>query len=149
MDVPPIESTPPIHAPQRRGKWIAAVTCIVLGIGGLAAWAIATPGAISYYKTPSELSAADVTKQLRIGGRVVDDSLRRDGRVVSFDVTDGKDTITVEYRGEVPDTLKNGTDVVAEGRYAGGQNAFAADRVLAKCSSKYVPAERPGDLGKA
>jgi cytochrome c-type biogenesis protein CcmE len=134
----------------RRGKWIAAVTFIVLGIGGLAAWAIASPGAVAYYKTPTEVRAMPNAgdRILKVGGRVQDGSLHRAGTGVRFVITDGEATVAVRYRGEIPDTLKDGTDAVAEGRIA-ADGTLNATRVLAKCSSKYVPKGRPGDLGHA
>ncbi len=136
-----------LTAPPRRTRWIAAISLIVAGIGGLAAWALMTPNAVAYYRTPSELTDADRADQrIRLGGRIVDDSLQRDGTLVSFRVTDGKEEVLVRYAGEVPDTLKNGTDVIAEGHH--GSDAFQADRVLAKCSSKFVPKDKQEHLGR-
>lgn len=151
QDVTPGPQDPPVS----RRKWVVAVSLIVAGIGGLAAWAVATPGAVSYYATPSEVSAkmladaadadADAGRMLRLGGRVAD--LDRDGTLVTFDVTDGKHAIGVRYRGDVPDTLKDETDVIAEGRI-GSDGTLVADRVLAKCSSKFVDADDPEHLGR-
>jgi cytochrome c-type biogenesis protein CcmE len=133
-----------------RAKWITGVSLIVAAIAGLAAWALLSPGALAYYKTPSEVrSMARTDRMLRIGGRVVDGSLERDGRVVAFTITDGTQQLRVEHRGEVPDTLKEGTDAIVEGHTWTADGAFAADRVQAKCSSKFVPKDRPGDLGNA
>lgn len=135
----------------RRAKWVAAITFIVLGIGGLATWAITSPGAIAYYKTPSEVRAMTDpgARILRVGGRVQEGSLERLGaRGVRFVITDGKQSVPVSYDGEIPDTLKDGTDAVAEGRID-ANGTMQAKHVLAKCSSKYVPAGRPADLGKA
>jgi cytochrome c-type biogenesis protein CcmE len=129
--------------PSRRARWLAGGTLIALGLAGLAAWALLAPGAVSYYSTPSEIrleAAASPDRTFRLGGRVAAGSLDRDGAVVSFAVTDGGDTIPVVYRGEVPDTLKEGTDVIAEGTLD-GRGTLRATNVLAKCSSKYVPAE--------
>ena len=125
----------------RRAKWAAGITLIVAGIGALAAWAIASPDAVAYYKTPSEVHSSDVMgRNLRVGGRVAAGSLIREGSSVAFVVTDGERSVPVVYRGEVPDTLKEQTDVVAEGRLR-PDGTLQATRVLAKCSSKYVPAE--------
>jgi cytochrome c-type biogenesis protein CcmE len=134
----------------RRWKWTAGITFILAGIGGLAAWAIAAPDAVAYYKTPSEALAANAPGQnLRIGGRVADGTLVREGTLVRFVVTDGKREVPVVYHGDVPDTLKNRTDVIAEGRL-GHDGTLAATRVMAKCSSKYVPAEDAGEqLGRS
>ena len=124
---------------RSRLKWVVGATLIVVGIGALAAWAIASPGAVSYYATPSEVKvqgAQAMNRQLRVGGRVADDSLRRSGASVRFVVADGHNSLPVVYRGDIPDTLKPGTDVVAEGRLT-SDGTLVASRVLAKCSSKY------------
>ena len=141
------ETRTPVTAPSRRKTWVAAICLIVAGIGGLAAWAVMSPNAVAYYKTPSELSAADAGEQrIRLGGRIVDGSLERDGTIVQFRVTDGDRDVLVRYAGEVPDTLKDGTDVIAEGHRTG--DVFSADRVLAKCSSKFVPKDKQEHLGR-
>jgi cytochrome c-type biogenesis protein CcmE len=126
----------------RRLKWIVGGSMICLGIGGLAAWAMATPGAVSYYTTPSEIAVQGVKAQgrvLRVGGRVAEGTLVRDGASVRFAVTDGHNRIPVTYRGDVPDTLKERTDVIAEGLLS-PDGTLRATRVLAKCSSKFSPA---------
>jgi cytochrome c-type biogenesis protein CcmE len=138
--------TTPDSRPGSRKKWVVAVSLIVAGIGGLAAWAVATPGAVSYYATPSEVVADGpdaMNRNLRLGGRVAD--LVRDGTLVTFDVSDGKTVVPVRYRGEVPDTLKDATDVIAEGQ-VGTDGTLVATRVLAKCSSKFV--DEPEHLGR-
>lgn len=138
------------ETPRRsaRKRWIGAVSLIVAGIGGLAAWAVATPGAVSYYATPSEVlddTDGAMTRSLRLGGRVAD--LRREGTLVTFAVTDGHRAVPVRYRGDVPDTLKDSTDVIAEGRL-GADGSLEATRVLAKCSSKFVDADDAEHLGR-
>ncbi|MEX0874778.1 MAG: cytochrome c maturation protein CcmE [Actinomycetota bacterium] len=133
-----------VSAPLRRptrAKWIAGISMIVAGISALAVWAIASPNAIAYYKTPSELAAGQSTpgQNLRVGGRVAEGTLERDGTIVRFVVSDGHNQVPVQYTGDVPDTLKDETDVIAEGSLRGG--TLHATRVLAKCSSKFVPVE--------
>ena len=134
-----------------RGKWVAGITLIVAAIAGLAVWAMFSPGALAYYKTPSQVAemratAGDSTKVLRIGGRVTE--LDRTGRTIFLTLSDGTSQVPVEFTGEVPDTLKQGTDAVVEGDSWTSDGTFSADRVQAKCSSKFVPKDRPGDLGK-
>jgi cytochrome c-type biogenesis protein CcmE len=134
----------------RRGKWVAGVTLIVTAIAGLAVWAMFSPGALAYYKTPSDIVAggrASFDGSLRLGGRVADGTLQRDGTSVRFTITDGDASVPVTYRGDVPDTLKNGTDAIASGTI-GPDGTMHATAVQAKCSSKFVPKDRPGDLGQ-
>jgi cytochrome c-type biogenesis protein CcmE len=40
---------------------------------------------------------------------------------------------------ETPDLFKDGAEVVVEGRLAGSADVFHADKVLAKCPSKFEP----------
>ena len=56
-----------------------------------------------------------------------------------FRVTDTAMTISVTYRGILPDLFREGQGIVAEGRFANG--AFAADEVLAKHDETYMPSE--------
>lgn len=141
----------PTSAPRRsrRAKWATGISLIVAGIVGLAAWAVTSPDAVAYYKTPSELGARDDGgRNLRVGGRVADGSLERVGGTVIFVVTDGHSEIPVRFSGEVPDTLKEGTDAIAEGRLVGG--TLVAKRIQAKCSSKFVPKDKAEEhLGRA
>jgi cytochrome c-type biogenesis protein CcmE len=121
---------------------VVGVALIVAGVGALAAWAVASPGSLSYYVTPTDVAAKgaqELGHQIRVGGQVASGSMSRDGTTVSFSVTDGHNAVPVVYHGDVPDTLKAGTDVVAEGRLQPG-GMLLATRVLAKCSSKFTPA---------
>lgn len=130
-----------IEAPptSRRARWLVGAGLILLGIAGLGVWAMRTPGAVSYFVTPSEVNARGPSAQtFRLGGRVAPATLVRKGSSVTFAVVDDKAAVRVAYRGEVPDTLKEGTDVVAEGRLR-EDGVLAADRVMAKCSSRFVP----------
>jgi cytochrome c-type biogenesis protein CcmE len=140
----------PAPAKPARAKWFVGVSLVVAAIVGLAAWAFLSPGALAYYKTPSQIVSdghASFDGSLRLGGRVADGSLVRRGTLVTFTITDGHSSVPVVYRGDVPDTLKNGTDAIAEGTLA-SDGSMHAERVQAKCSSKFVPKDRPGDLGK-
>jgi cytochrome c-type biogenesis protein CcmE len=145
-----VEARDPGTTKPRRGKWIAGVTLIVTAIAGLAVWAMFSPGALAYYKTPSQIVAggrASFDGSLRLGGRVADGTLQRDGTSVTFTITDGHAAVPIAFRGDVPDTLKNGTDAIATGTIA-PDGTMHATAVQAKCSSKFVPKDRPGDLGQ-
>lgn len=133
-----------------RAKWVVGISLIIAGILGLALWAIASPDALAYYKTPSELESGDASsgRNLRVGGRVLEGSLERRGTHVSFVITDGRNEVPVNFSGEVPDTLKDGTDAIAEGRLVAG--TLQARRIQAKCSSKFVPEDKTEEhLGRA
>lgn len=127
--------------PGRRLKWVVGCSLVLLGILGLGAWSIASPDAVSYYAEPDEVVAGEVAadRAIRVGGVVAAGTLVRDGTSVSFAISDGSDSgdgVPVVYQGEVPDTLHEETDVVAEGKLD-EDGTLVATRVIAKCSSKF------------
>jgi cytochrome c-type biogenesis protein CcmE len=122
--------------PQRL-RWGLGISLIVAGIAALAFWAVASPGALAYYRSPTQVAAEHpaATQNIRVGGRVRD--LERGAGFANFTLTDGHDSVRVLYHGEVPDTLKDGTDGIAEGHIT-ADGTMHADQVQAKCSSKYM-----------
>ena len=76
-----------------------------------------------------------------LGGNVVEGSIQWDKfrHRPTFLVAEGGKTLTVRYVGNnmVPDTFKDGSPVVLEGRYVVGEGVFAAEVIMAKCPSKY------------
>lgn len=134
--------TPLVRRSTPRLKWLLGGVLVVSGIVALGAWGVTSPGAVSYFVTPSEVAAkgpAVTGRPLRLGGRVAPASLSRDASTVRFSVSDGHHAVPVRFSGEVPDTLRENTDVVAEGTLD-SRGTLVATRVLAKCSSRFVPA---------
>jgi cytochrome c-type biogenesis protein CcmE len=96
---------------------------------------------VVYFFSPSELAEkAEPGQRVRIGGLVVEGTVRRDGVVNVFAVTDGAAQIEVRYEGLLPDLFREGQGVVCEGAWRPGE-AFVADRVLAKHDETYMPRE--------
>jgi cytochrome c-type biogenesis protein CcmE len=97
---------------------------------------------VVYFVKPSELAAkAEAGQRIRLGGLVVDGTLRRDeDGAMRFAVTDGAAQVEVRYEGLLPDLFREGQGVVAEGTWAPGE-VFQADRVLAKHDETYMPRE--------
>ncbi|MBI4300778.1 MAG: cytochrome c maturation protein CcmE [Chloroflexi bacterium] len=97
-----------------------------------------------YYLTVDEMlakgEAAYNEQQIRLGGKVVEDSVKYDGlgKALKFTVSGGDRSVPVVYTGVVPDTFKPGADVVLEGRL-NRSNVFEAEQLMAKCPSKFVP----------
>ena len=93
-----------------------------------------------YYLTVSELHAAPVyDTNLRLNGHVVAGSIEKDEKAmlrVRFLAEEGGKQTLVVYSGVIPDTFKDGSDVVVEGTYA-PDGTFTAHTLLAKCPSKY------------
>jgi cytochrome c-type biogenesis protein CcmE len=123
---------------KRRAKFIIGGGVVVLALVGLTVWAMARPGSTAYYKTTTEVQAlgsAGSTQDVRVNGDVVAGSIQHDGLVTEFEITDGTTAMLVSTDQPLPDTFKEGSEVVARGRYDGDR--FAATEVIAKCPSKF------------
>jgi cytochrome c-type biogenesis protein CcmE len=97
-----------------------------------------------YFYSPTQVKAGDAptTHSFRVGGLVVDGSVKRapDSLKIEFDVTDNTESMTIEYTGILPDLFREGQGIVAMGSLqAGGK--FVAQEVLAKHDENYMPPE--------
>ena len=63
-----------------------------------------------------------------------------DGVTTSFVVTDMQQSVTIRFRGILPDLFREGQGVVAEGRLD-AEGKFDATEVLAKHDEQYMPPE--------
>lgn len=95
----------------------------------------------SYYKTISELALmGDHAKDqhVRVGGDIVPGSIVRTAAAVKFTLKQDARTLPVVYTGTdpLPDTFRDGSQALADGRLGSG-GVFEADKVQAKCASKY------------
>lgn len=101
----------------------------------------------TYYKTIPELQAMGKTaegQKLRVGGYVVPGSIAKTGTEVRFvlhqDAVPNQDakTLNVVYSGTdpLPDTFKDNAQALADGRL-GANGTFEANKIQAKCASKY------------
>ena len=103
-------------------RLVLVLLAIVAVVGAvlLAMWGLQDRAA--YFVTPSDIAAGKSTpdKAMRLGGMVVNGSLKRDpdGVTIRFTVSDGKAETPVLFRGITPDLFKEGNGVVAEGRLA-------------------------------
>ena len=102
---------------------------------------------IMFFFTPTEVMAgkAPQNKLFRMGGMVVDGSVRRpgDGLTVKFDLTDNEQQVTVSYAGILPDLFREGQGIIANGKID-GSGEFVAQEVLAKHDENYMPPELAG-----
>jgi cytochrome c-type biogenesis protein CcmE len=98
---------------------------------------------IVFFNSPSDLVQhhARPGTRVRIGGLVKIGSMARgEDLSVRFEVTDGKNSILVSYRGVLPDLFREDQGVVAEGVLDAG-GTFTADSILAKHDATYMPRE--------
>lgn len=122
----------------------------IVGAGLLAASALKDEA--SYFYSPSELAATQVTpgEPIRLGGMVKARSIQRqaDGVTIRFVAQDGKADVPVEYRGIVPDLFKEGSGMVADGAM-NPQGVFMAEKILAKHDENYMPPQMKDQMAPA
>lgn len=103
----------------------------------------------TYYYTVSELLVGKGGHQhVRVGGVVADGSVDRRGGQVKFRLVQDAASVPVDYVGSdtLPDTFVGGAQAIIEGDYD-SSGVFQADKVQAKCASKYQAAP-PGAARK-
>jgi cytochrome c-type biogenesis protein CcmE len=128
------------------GLAIAAVLgAVLLGMSALKDQA-------SYFYAPADVARQGVPldRNVRIGGMVREGSIRRAADGVTIDFTVGDETaaaIPVRFTGIAPDLFKEGSGVVAEGRFQQG-GRFVATEILAKHDENYMPPELVRDAAK-
>ena len=136
-----------------RHKRVAAIALGVVALGIVAALVLkAFNQNLVFFFTPSQVAANEAPqgRTFRIGGLVEQGSLKRlpDGVSVAFVVTDTAKSMTVIYKGSLPDLFKEGKGVVAQGQL-GADGVFRASEVLAKHDENYMPPEAKEAVEKA
>lgn len=125
-----------------RNKRIAIAAGVLATVGIAAALVLnAFQSNLVFFFSPSQIMSkeAPVGRTFRLGGLVVAGSVKRDGVMVNFQVTDTAQTVPVQYSGILPDLFKEGKGVVAQGQLKDG--VFVAKEVLAKHDENYMPPE--------
>lgn len=137
--------------PRRKSR-LKVVLFILLGVSiasGLVMYALRSN--IDLFYTPSEVVNGkqndaslkpEVGQRIRVGGMVVEGSVKRDAETlkVRFDVNDIGPSVTVEYEGILPDLFREGQGIVAQGTLI-EPTVLQASEVLAKHDENYVPPE--------
>ena len=72
---------------------------------------------LDFFFTPSELYSQNIpdNKRIKVGGMVLEGSVKRDKTNIIFEITDYKNSITVNFNGIVPDLFQEGSGVVVLG----------------------------------
>ena len=94
----------------------------------------------AYYRQVSDLTGQYDGKNVKVGGKVLQGTIRRDASGVHFsmeDLTGKTTTVNVLYSGQMPNTFNAGVDVVVVGKYASNGALITADQLQTKCPSKY------------
>lgn len=119
-------------------KFIVAIVVIALTVSYLVYGGV--KDTMVYYLTVEELKAQVpevYESRVRVSGTVVPGSIIKENNgLLEFQITDGAQTIDVEYEGIIPDIFADDVEAVVEGQYA-KNDIFEADTLLAKCPTKY------------
>ena len=125
--------------------FIAAVLAVAVGLV-----LVALRDEIVFFYSPTEIvqeNKAGPGQRFRLGGLVKEESVVKNGKLVTFVVTDTESDITVTYDKILPDLFKEGKGVVVEGSLDAGK-VFVADNVFAKHDENYMPKEAAAALKK-
>ena len=129
------------------------ITIIIILTLGLATKLIlmALEDNIVYFYTPNDLiekfgDTKNIQNKIRIGGLVLESSIKKEGEITNFIITDRKKEVKVVFKGPLPDLFREGQGIVAEGMFQ--NNNFIASEVLAKHDENYMPPEVADALKK-
>ena len=126
---------------KRRPRYIgAAVICGLTVIVGVVLVVVLSQNVV-YFRTVSEAvhdRKSQGNDRFRLAGAVVPGSVHSTSHGVDFDVTDGKQTVSVVHQGDPPELFKPKAPVLCEGRWGKGLT-FDSDRILIRHGAKYSP----------
>ena len=97
---------------------------------------------VVYFKSPSDVKNLSelITKKIRVGGMVKQNSIITNDKEINFIITDYKNELIVNFKGSVPNLFEEGKGVVAEG-FLKDRSYFKATKILAKHDENYMPPE--------
>ncbi|MBI4573781.1 MAG: cytochrome c maturation protein CcmE [candidate division NC10 bacterium] len=132
----------------RRLKYLVAGGIVVAALVGMIYSGVKE--SVVYFYTPSELTQKKDSvegKSLRVGGMVVDGSLKWDPQalLLTFQLTDGQGVVIVRHKGTAPDLFKEGAGAVVEGTWT-RDGYFRSSNIMAKHSEEYKPPVHPETL---
>ena len=137
--------------PRQRRTYFILAALLTIGVATFFILRAVNENLVFFY-TPSQIASkeAPVNQNFRIGGMVVENSLKREpgGLQVAFVVTDMVKSVPVQFNGILPDLFKEGKGVVAQGKL-NDQGVFVASQVLAKHDENYMPPEAKSALDSA
>ncbi len=137
---------------KRKNKRLSFVVLTLLALAAAAGLVLAAfEDNIVFFHSPTEIVKKNILpeQRLRVGGLVEEGTVKQTGQdaMTSFRVTDLTTSLTVNFKGILPDLFREGQGVVAEGHYRNG--VFEAKEVLAKHDETYMPKEVADALKKS
>ena len=106
---------------------------------------------VVYFFSPTEIfekTNIQLDKNIRVGGLVKEDSIKKDISNIKFIITDLKNEIIVSYNGPLPNLFSEGKGVIAEGILK-DKKYLIASQILAKHDENYMPPEVKKILNKS
>ena len=135
----------------RKQRRLYFVLLGMLALGAAVALVLtAISDSLVYFYSPTDIVSQRIPegRRMRIGGLVEEGSVKKDGKMVAFKVTDITNALPVVYAGILPDLFREGQGVVVEGRMEKDGQVHASE-VLAKHDEKYMPKEVADALKKS
>ena len=125
--------------PIRKRRIYSILLVLLFSVSGISLILYSLNSNLDYFFTPTELKDKNIPidKRIKVGGMVLNGSVKRASSKISFIVTDYENSITVEYDGIVPDLFKEDSGVVVLG-FLDNQIVYA-EEVLAKHDENYMP----------
>ena len=136
--------------PKYRRLFITIIIVLTLGLATKLIL-MALKDNIVYFYTPNDLikkfgDTQNIQNKIRIGGLVLESSVKKEGKKTIFIITDRKKEVKVVFDGPLPDLFRESQGIVAEGMFK--NNNFIASEVLAKHDENYMPPEVADALKK-
>lgn len=130
---------------RKNQRLVLLVLAVAAMLGAVLLAMSAMRSQAAFFYAPGDVAAAGLPldRAVRIGGMVRPGSIRHhpDGVTIDFIVGDQTSaTIRVRYRGITPDLFREGSGVIAEGRFQ-PDGLFVASEILAKHDENYMPPE--------
>jgi len=125
-------------ARKRRARLVIALTVAVTLAGALVYTSFSSSTEAS---TPSQVvRASEPGRSYELTGKVVDDSVKREGDALSFRIRDrtGSASVPVRYVGAIPDPFRDGREVIVSGALQAGTFVAERDSLVTKCPSKFT-----------
>ncbi len=119
-----------------------AISTLVLGVAFSAMLYSSLREDTQYYKHVDEVMTQPADwygKRLQLHGHASDVRRKADSLDYRFEVTHNGQVVRANYTGIVPDTFKDGSEVVIKGTLGPDGFLVEPNGVMAKCPSKYEP----------
>lgn len=124
---------------MKKGKKIV-VAAVVIGLAISYLVYAGVKDTMVYYLTIDEMyeRVPDVyDSKIQVSGTVVAGTIKQqiDGSL-EFTITSGEKNLDVKYKGIIPDVFRDDVEAIVQGMYT-PDKVFQADKLLAKCPTKY------------